>query len=101
MARTYNLTEVGQQVEVLQDELVSVKEEIRILRSEFRRDISFLYLLTSSSHFLVLYLALLPFIFRSLHSLLCSFSRLPCNSPLSCFVTSFVVSSNPLRYYAT
>jgi len=41
--KNYNLTEVGQQVEVLQEELVAIKEEIKAFRDSYRREVDFLY----------------------------------------------------------
>lgn len=41
--RNYNVVDVGLQVEVLQEELVAVKEELRAVRDQHKREISFLY----------------------------------------------------------
>lgn len=42
--KTYNVVDVGQQVEVLQEELVAAKEELKALRDQHKREIDFLYL---------------------------------------------------------
>jgi len=41
--KNYNVTEVGQQVEVLQEELVAVREELRAVRDDYKREVDFLY----------------------------------------------------------
>jgi hypothetical protein len=41
--KNYNVVDVGQQVEVLQEELVAVKEELKALRDQHKREIDFLY----------------------------------------------------------
>lgn len=41
--KNYNVVDVGQQVEVLQEELVAVKEELKALRDDHKREVDFLY----------------------------------------------------------
>jgi hypothetical protein len=54
--KSYNVIDVGLQVEVLQEELIAAKEEIRILREHHKREIDYLYLFSYFSLSIFIYL---------------------------------------------